>query len=218
VAWDGTGNVPTASSINFAAGQVVPNMAFVPSEVDTEDPTGTSVFAVVNNSTASTNVIVDVVGVVVANQTEGFRFETLAPTRIVDSRSGLGGVQSPIGANATRTYTAPSSVVGDTTWFLVANATAIAPTAATYMTISETGTTRPNVSNLNVAQSEVAANAAVVPLSAENQFDVYNNVGSVNFALDVAGVLNEYSVPAAGLAKASPSFDGSGTPKVAPRR
>jgi hypothetical protein len=212
VAWDGSDPMPLASSINFTAGQVVPNMAFVPAIPDSTDPDGTAYFGLVNNSsTARTHVAVDVVGVYVANQTEGYRFEPLAPTRVVDTRSGLGGVQGAIGANQARTYTAPSSVAGDSTGFLVGNATGITPTTATYMTISESGVERPNVSNLNLATGEVAANAAVVPLAEGNLFDVYNSLGSVDFALDVAGALNWYELPQPeGFAAASGGFDASG--------
>ena len=224
-AWDGTDPMPTASSVNYSKNQIVPNMAFVPSQADESDPSGTSIFAVVNGSrSARTHVAVDVVGVMAANQLEGYRFEPLTPTRIIDTRSGLGGPKAPLGPTPqSRTYSAPASTTSGATYFLVGNGTAISPTTATFLTLWESGEPRPEVSNINVAKSEVAANAAVVPLSEDFRFDVFNRNGSVNFALDVAGRFNAYSVPAPAGAKAYPSMavpssmDDTGRVHVTPR-
>ncbi|MDU0312390.1 hypothetical protein RKE38_01725 [Phycicoccus sp. M110.8] len=216
-AWDGTGARPNASNLNYVKGQVVPNMAVVPAVIDPGD--GTPVFAIENgSSTASVHVVVDVVGIYLVNQTEGLRFAPIAPQRIVDTRNGLGdGVASPIGAAGTRTFTAGSPAALDATYAIVANATAIAPTRATYLTLFEADQARPPVSNLNVAAGEIAANAAFVSLGTANRFSVYNNSGSVNLALDVTGRFDLYQVPTAAAPLRSPSLDQAVEPGSATR-
>lgn len=203
-AWDGSDPMPTASSVNFVKGQVVPNMAVVPTAADVD---GVPTIAVVNGSlNASTNFAVDIVGVYAVNGTSGLRFTPLAPRRIVDTRNGTGGFKGLIGAKVTKKFPAPTSVAVDSTWSLVGNATAIAPTAATYLTVFADGDTRPAVSNLNAAVGETVANAAVINLGLGNIFDVYNNAGSLNLAVDVSGRFDEYTVPAVGLTtSATPS-------------
>ena len=204
-AWDGSDPMPTASSVNFVKGQVVPNMAVVPTSADVD---GVPTIAVVNGSlNASTNFAVDIVGVYAANGTSGLRFTPLAPRRIVDTRNGTGGFTGVIGAKVTKKFQAPASVAIDSTWSLVGNATAISPTAATYLTVFADGDARPAVSNLNAATGETVANAAVVNLGLGNIFDVYNNAGSLNLAVDVSGRFDEYTVPAVGLASSATSSE-----------
>jgi hypothetical protein len=200
-AWDGSGATPTASSVNFVKGQVVPNMAVVPTMLD---DTGAPSIAVVNASpSASTNVAVDIVGVYLAGQSQGLRYTPLTPTRIVDTRTGTGGLKGVIGPKGVHRFQAPGSVAVDATYALVANATAIAPTAGTYVTLYAGGDPRPGVSNLNAATGEIAANAAFINLGPANVFDVYNNSGNINVAVDVAGRLDLFTVPAAPAVGAS---------------
>lgn len=197
-AWDGSTPMPNASSVNFVKGQVVPNMAVVPTSVN---GAGAPTIAVVNGSaSAATQVAVDIVGVYLANSASGLRFTPLAPTRIVDTRNGTGGFKGLIGAKVTKKFAAPGGVAIDPTFALVGNATAISPTAATYLTVFADGGTRPAVSSLNAVAGETVANAAVVNLGPGTLFDAYNNAGSLNLAMDVAGRFDEYTVPTAGLA------------------
>ena len=215
VAWDGTGDVPPSSSVNFVKGQTVPNMAVVPAAPDPDF--GFPSFVVANGPSATVDVAVDVVGVYVANQAEGLRFEPMTPKRIIDTRTGVGGYRGTIGPTTkTRTFTAPAEVAGADTVVLVANTTAIAPTAATFLKVWENGTPQPPVSNLNAAKGENVANATFVNLSALNRFDVYNNSGAVNLAMDVAGRFEYYLVPTAGTASARQLAAADGLRDLAP--
>jgi hypothetical protein len=190
-AWDGSDPMPGTSNVNFVKGQVVPNMAVVPVRL----VNGLPEFVVANGPNATTDVAVDIVGAYVAKQTEGLRFTPLTPRRIVDTRNGIGGFKAAIGEKVTKRFPAPSAVANDLTYALAGNATAIAPTKSTFLTVFADGDPRPAVSNLNAAVGETAANATVVNLGPGNFFNVYNNRGNVNLALDVAGRFDAYTVP-----------------------
>ena len=185
-AWNGDENaIPNTSNLNFAAGQTTSNMVLVP----VTHSTGTSGqalvdFAVGNASTGDVDVIIDVVGVY--SKGDGLRFRSAgSPKRIVDTRTGVG--TTTLGAATTRTVTAPSTVANSSTIALVTNTTAVKPTAATYLTLWETGTTRSAASNLNPAAGQTVANMAMVGLSELYKFNIYNNAGTTDVIVDVAG-------------------------------
>ena len=198
IVWDGSDPVPTASNLNFVKGQVVPNMAVVPTQPDASD--GVPTFTFKNVSKGSTHVLVDIVGVYEAGQTSGLRFRPLPPTRILDTRNGTGSVKQPLGSASTRSFTAPGAVAGDPTAALVANTIAIAPTMATYLTVWADDPDFPDrpapASNLNASPGEVVANATVTPMGPGNRYNIYNNKGLTNTVMDVTGSFEVYNPPA----------------------
>jgi hypothetical protein len=186
---------PAASSLNFAAGQTVANMVIAPTSYNATAKI--PAINVKNTSSGSTEVIVDVVGFYDQDATVGLRFHAIAPKRIIDTRTGTGGVKAPLAKNTTRKYTAPAAVAGADTFALVANTTAVAPTASTYLTVWDGSSSRPTISNLNAAAGQVVANATVAPLDDTNAFNVYNNAGSTNVIMDVTGSFEYHEAPAA---------------------
>ena len=76
---------------------------------------------------------------------------------------------------------------------VIANLTAIAPTAATYLVMyPATPNKAPNASDINLSSGEVLPNLVVVeldPLAGAGQGDVdlYNAAGSVNAVVDIEG-------------------------------
>lgn len=217
-AWNGDENaIPNTSNLNFAAGATTSNMVLVPvtHRIDTD---GTPVvdFAVGNSSTGTVDVIVDVVGVYATG--DGLRFRSAgAPKRIVDTRTSVG--TTTLGPATTRTVTAPSTVANSTTIALVTNATAVKPTAATYLTLWQTGVTRSSASNLNPAAGQTVANMAMVALNEVNKFNIYNNAGTTNVIVDVAGRFdispNLLGAPSTFSGRTAPS---AATSQVAPLR
>ncbi|TPG19253.1 hypothetical protein [Pedococcus bigeumensis] len=211
VAWNGALPVPTASNLNFVKGQVVPNMAIVPTQPDPND--GVPLFTFKNASKGTTHVLIDIVGVYEAGQPTGLRYRPLPPTRILDTRNATGTVKSPLGAAETRSFTAPGSVAGDATWALVANTVAVAPTAATFLTVWEddAAVPRPAASNLNASPGEVVANATITPMGAGNKYKIYNNKGLTNTVMDVTGSFEEFTPAAIAGAQKSLGADAAGT-------
>lgn len=222
-AWNGDENaIPNTSNLNFASGKTTSNMVIVPvTHTVGADSTGATVplltFGIGNASPGTVDVIVDVVGVYSTG--DGLRFRSIgAPKRIVDTRTSLG--TTTLSAGTTRIVTAPSTVSNSTTVALVTNATAVNPTAATYLTLWQAGITRSAASNLNPAAGQTVANMAMVGLSDLNQFAIYNNAGRTDVIVDVAGRMDLSPNLAPG---ASPSVTSRTAPtavssRVAPLR
>jgi hypothetical protein len=218
-AWNADENaIPNTSNLNFAAGATTSNMVLVPvtHRLDT-DGTPLIDFAIGNSSNGTVDVIVDIVGVYAKG--DGLRFRSAGtPKRIVDTRTSVG--TTTLGPATTRTVTAPSTVANSITVALVTNATAVKPTAATYLTLWQTGVTRSSSSNLNPAAGQTVANMAMVALNDVNKFNIYNNAGTTNVLVDVAG---RFDV-SPNLATAPSAFSGStaapkaSTAQVAPLR
>lgn len=186
-AWNGDETaIPNTSNLNFTTGKTTSNMVIVPVThgVASDGTTPIIKFGIGNASPGTVDVIVDVVGLYATG--DGLRFRSVgAPKRIVDTRSSLG--TTTLNSATTRTVTAPSTVAGASTVALVTNATAVSPTAATYLTLWETGIARSAASNLNPAAGQTVANMAMVGLSQSGQFNIYNNAGRTNVIVDVAG-------------------------------
>lgn len=206
-AWDGgLSDRPSTSTVNFPKGATVPNMAIVPTAPC--DPgvcngqTGDAPFiGVYNGARGSVNVIVDVVGFFDDGTLgDGFRFHPITPTRIVDSRIGK-GVPNSLGAKETDVITPPASLADPNTGALALNVTAVGATSSTFVTLWPDGEARPNVSNLNPAAKQTVPNAAITNLSLAEKFDVFNNVGTINLVIDVAGAYEFYPFTTAGAVK-----------------
>jgi hypothetical protein len=198
---DGGPVVPETSTLNFAPGTVTPNMAIVPvgpCSDCTGDWYGKPSITVLNGSAGTVHVLVDVVGFFDDGQLgDGLRFKPLTPTRIVDTRTGLG--TTTLAAGETKPVTAPAPVAGNDTYALVTNTTAVMPTLTTFLTLWAGAETQPGVSNLNAVKDQVVANVTVTDVGNGNVFDVYNSVGVTNVVVDVMGTMEfiPNTVPAA---------------------
>uniref|UniRef100_UPI0039831D4C fibronectin type III domain-containing protein n=1 Tax=Lapillicoccus sp. TaxID=1909287 RepID=UPI0039831D4C len=115
-------------------------------------------------------------------------FTGITPTRILDTRNGLGlptATPAALGAGATMTLTVPNLPPGATAVAL--NVTVTDPTAASYLTIYPGGTTRPTASNLNYEPGQTIPNMVQVPLGANNTVTIYNSAGTVEVIADLVG-------------------------------
>ena len=179
--WSG-GAKPAVSTLNFAANQTVSNASVLR---PTSDGLGNDQFLVANGSAGQTGVVIDVVGwyddLSVGG---GLRFHPLTPTRIVDSRLHLGA--AAIGPAATVQLGVPVSLGTTRTAALVTNVTAIAPTAATYLTLWPSGPTPP-ASSLDAAAGVATAGMVTTALSTARGFALFNASGSTDIAVDVTG-------------------------------
>ncbi len=198
---------PLASSLNWTAGQTVPNLVEV-----ALGPTGqVNVF----NAAGSADVIVDVEGYVTtpaATPGPSGLFNAVTPSRILDTRNGTGSATpgGSIGPNSTITLpVAGDGVVPPSgAAAVVLNVTVTRPSAASYLTVFPTGN-RPLASNLNFAAGQTVPNRVIVPLNASGSISFYNAYGSVDVIADISGWLTDAS---------NPSATGSRFAPVAPAR
>ncbi|MGS2617291.1 choice-of-anchor D domain-containing protein [Micromonospora sp. LZ34] len=193
-AWSGEGDLPTSSTVNYGAGKVVPNLAFVQTTWCGTCVSGRWVRSFTVHTSQSANVVVDLVGVIddgtVAN---GLRFRPLSPTRIVDSRSGL-GTSGALGPNVTRRIVAPATMASEATRALAMNVTAVSPASNTVITVwpADAGLGKPATSNLNPAAGQIVSNAAIAGIGPQDAFHAHNLTGSTHLVADVVGTFYLY--------------------------
>ena len=224
-AWAGNTAPPTASTLNFVAHQTVPNMAIVPTEYCSNCGNASESFQILNHSTGAANIVVDVVGFFDDGTYGGSRFHPIVPTRIVDTRSNLGGPRlTPPTANETNTIVPPSAVAGADTVEMVQNVTAVLPSAGTFLTLwpAYSGSVQPHTSNVNANAGQTVANAAITPLGDNNAFHITNGNGTVNVLVDATGRFDAFpsfsfglNPVATALALRSGASAGSGSASAA---
>jgi len=186
---------PTASNLNWTAGKTIPNLV--------EVPLGDSGQISVYNAAGSTDVIADVAGWVnqpVATPGPDGRYHPLLPARILDTRSGVGGISQPVGPGQTITvHVAGKGLVpGSGAEAAMLNVTATNPSATSYLTVFPTGASQPTASNLNFTAGQSVPNRVAVALGTGGQISIYNPVGTVDVVADVNGWFTDTTVGGSG--------------------
>jgi hypothetical protein len=164
------------SSVNFRAGQDVPNLVTVPVGADGN----VRVF----NSAGCVHVVLDVFGYYGSTATS--RFNAADPTRILDTRSGAGGVSGPLGPDSTAAFhVAGRGGVPANATAAVLNVTATEGTVFSYLSITPLGGN--STSNINFVAGQDRPNLVTVPLASDGTARVYNAQGAVHVLVDVMG-------------------------------
>ncbi|MFF7181874.1 hypothetical protein [Streptomyces sp. NPDC008121] len=174
---DGTTRT-SASNLNFTAGQTIPNLVVVP---------------VVNgrvsfyNRAGSVDLLADVAGYYTTDGT-GSTYRPVTPTRLMDTRAGLGVPKARIGPAGTVTLQVAgiSGIPAAGVTAVVLNVTATGPTATSFVSVYPNGTARTSASNLNFTAGKTIPNLVVVPV-VNGKVSFYNHSGSVDLLADVAG-------------------------------
>jgi hypothetical protein len=185
-AWASGATRPMVSNLNFVAGQTVANRVVVMLSFD-----GKADFF---NSAGTTDIVVDVNGWFTDSTVTGTgsRFSPMAPVRILDSRTGVGGFSDPWGAKSGRALTVagvggvPSMTDPNPPTAVVANITVTDTTAQSFLTAWPDGAARPLASDLNWTRGAVA-NLAVVQVGPTGKIDIYNAAGCTDVIVDVVG-------------------------------
>jgi hypothetical protein len=195
---------PTGTStINLLPGVVRANRVMV--ELGPTTTGGPHDALCVYNAAGTINVLVDANGwygsaTATASPT-GYQYQALEPTRICDTRTvsascasgaiSAGGLQRliTVAGHAGVPAFANLPVVA-----IIANLTAVAPSAATYLTLFPASQTGPgSVSDLNLLAGAVLPNLAVVEVDTiaadphDGEVYLYNGAGSVNAIIDLEG-------------------------------
>jgi hypothetical protein len=176
--------IPTASNINGAAGDTLPNLVTV--------KVGTGGKVRFRNQNGSINVIADVVGYY--EHGTGDAFHALSPIRALDSRGSTGGWNGKLlsGSGNTRSLQVSSSppngvaTVTPNASAVIMNVTATDAVTGTFITVYPSGSP-PNSSNLNVSAGQTIPNLVITKLASGGSVRFYNAQGSVNVIADVVG-------------------------------
>jgi subtilisin family serine protease len=179
--WPTGTSLPTASNLNFVAGEVRANL------VSVRVGTGGKVNFQLNAGSA--DLVADVVGWYgdgTGAGASGSRYSPQSPYRILDSRIGTGGYSTPWGPGTTRDLSLPG--VPDDATAVVLNVTATNPTAATFATVWPSDVLRPDpASNINLVPGQTSPNLVIVGIGANRKVSLYNNAGTIDFIADVVG-------------------------------
>jgi len=169
---------PNASSLNYVAGLVVPNLVIA--------KIGTNGKISVYNANGAVHVIVDILGYL--SSTAPGRHFPLPAAKVLDTRSGSGG-SGAVGPNSTTQVQilGQGGVPATGVSAVAVNIAALGPTADTFLTAWPGGETRPNTSNLNPRKNVDVANLAILKVGANGKIQIYNYLGSTNILVDVVG-------------------------------
>lgn len=162
--------LPPVSSVNFVAGQTVANLV----------QTGSAGGSVCVFSSGRAHIIVDLQGVY--DSVGGLRYQAVAPTRLVDTRVGVGSVYGRVGQETRAAGVLPAnapvatSPVPAAVQALMVSLVAVAPRAGGWAEIGpclEPASTVPyGASTVNFVANEIVANQAITPTRAASGVDV----------------------------------------------
>ncbi|WP_392542314.1 hypothetical protein [Oryzobacter telluris] len=125
----------------------------------------------------------------------GGDLEPLVPSRVLDTRTGVGAPGGLVGAggvvslDVTGVGGVPDAGVGA----VALNVTAVAASATTYVTVWPHGAVRPVASSLNLVRGDTAPNLVVTKVGRDGKVDLFNNSGAVHLLADVVGWFPEAS-------------------------
>jgi DNA-binding beta-propeller fold protein YncE len=172
---------PTASNLNFTAGETIANLVTV--------PVGSDGAVDFYNNAGSTDLVADLAGYYTTASGAGSSYVPLSPSRVLDTRNGTGGYTTPVGP--AETISLQVAGVGDVpatgVTAVVLNVTATDTTAGSYVTVYPDGETQPTASSLNFTPGETIPNLVVVPVGADGKVDFYNHTGSTDLVADLEG-------------------------------
>ncbi|HWM20651.1 MAG TPA: hypothetical protein VNO51_13250 [Ilumatobacteraceae bacterium] len=176
--WPGGSAQPATSSVNFGAGESVPNLVTVGVGADGE----ILIHDFLYSETGTTHVIVDVVGYYQAG------FNPIVPSRIVDTRVGLGGIRLGPGEVRTVQIEGAGSLPATTISAVALNVTAVSPTGeGGFLTIWPTGQPMPVASSLNFVPGDIIANAVISGVGDDGTISIFNFSGDTDVLVDVTG-------------------------------
>ncbi len=164
------------SSLNFEAGQTVANLVIA--------KLGAGGSVSVFNAAGDVDVLADVVG---SFSSDGLgRHHSTSPTRVLDTRNGI-GVPSALGTSVVTLPLAGSSPVPNGATGVVMNVTVTGPTAQSYLTVWPQGEPRPTASSLNYRADTTVANLVIARLGTDGGVHLANDAGSTHVLADVVG-------------------------------
>ena len=224
---------PPFSTLNLKAGEVRANRVMVQLGPAASGDADTSIC--VYNAAGTINVLVDANGWFGGGSAaSGAQYQAIAPTRICDTRSGSGlpcagktlgpgGIDAAVVAGEGGL---PATGASSPAVAVIANLTAIAPTASTYVTIYPANQSGHSVSDINLSAGEVVPNLAVVSVDTSGDarngdVDLFNAAGKVNALLDVegwfqltyasgiSGIVSDTQTPAQPIENATVTYTGT---------
>jgi hypothetical protein len=182
-----TGSAPSADT---ALSYQTNNIASLSADV----PLGTVGTITIVPEVSTTEVIADISGYYTTN-TSGQVYHSVNPTRLVDTRSGIGGITGAVSAKGTYPLSgaATQQITTATNPTLALMLTSTQSTASGFAVAYPTGTSQPGTSNLNWNSGQSIANLALTPTGTNGGISIYNNDnGTTQLVIDCSGYFANY--------------------------
>lgn len=173
---------PETSSLNMTPGLTIANLVVT--------KVGAGGMVSLFNRFGTTHLVADVVGYSTASE----HLQPIVPSRILDTRSGVGTPAGKVGPSASIDVVVvgrggvPVTGVGS----VLLNLTVTQPTADSYVTVWPTGLERPEASSLNMSSGETRPNMVVAKVGADGKVSLFNRFGTTHLIADVVGWMPEY--------------------------
>ncbi len=174
---------PTASNINFEAGQTVPNLVIAQVGAD-------GYVELYNGGWEPVDLIADVTGHF--GQREAGGYAPQAPARVVDTRYGTGTQRGPVAGQGS--FTVKVAQPGATAVAL--NVTVTNPQEAGHLTVHPAGQAAPTTSNVNFTAGQTVANSVIVPVGKDGEITVRNGAWAPSDV--IVELVGTYSTTSAG--------------------
>ena len=177
-------SLPASSTINFPAGDIRANNVIV--RVGSDGTLWADLWT--DGTGNNVDLVLDVSGYFTASG--GASFHTLDPARVLDTRTGVGGVTTSLAANRPITVQVTGHAgVPAGALAIAANLTGISTGTGGFAAMGPTVSASTPFSNLNLPSKDTRANGATTPLAARGSLQVVFGAagGTVNVFLDACG-------------------------------
>lgn len=183
--WPAGETRPNVWTIRSPDGQIVANSAIVKAGTNG----GISVYASEN-----TDLLIDISGYYTDNPAvAGLAYYPLTPCRVIETRIDYRTPAGPFGPPSMTPRQTRSFRFPDTPYCVVPQAaaysvtiTVVPPGPLAYLTAWPSGTSQPNVSNINSFVGRVLANSVIIPASPNGSIDVFT-YDATDFIIDING-------------------------------
>jgi alpha-tubulin suppressor-like RCC1 family protein len=195
---------PTASSLNLVPGDTRPNQVTV--------SLGANRTVSLYNNVGNVHLVADLAGYYGTGA--GAKYTALPPQRVFDTRDN----NAAVGPGGTMVLGLGEWIPASAT-AVTFNLTATNATASTFVTAWPADAPRPNASNVNVPIGDTRANLVTVAVGADLDAFLYNNAGSVDLIVDLAGFYTpDYGASFVPLSptRVLDTRNGTGTPGTNP--
>jgi hypothetical protein len=169
--------VPSTSTVNFGVADTVANRAMV-----MLSPEG----AVEVYASTAAHVVLDVVGWF-GSGGQGLRYNTVKPSRILDTRHGIGGLDALQGGTTSVLDVGGRGGVPEDAKSIMATLTVTGPSKPSFATAWSGGADQPGTSDLNFPQGTTRANLIAPEISSDGAASLTINSGQANAVVDVLG-------------------------------
>jgi hypothetical protein len=173
---------PNSSNINFAPGDVIPNLVLA--------PVGAGGKVRLDNFSGRVDVVADVVGWFDTGPPTGDGFVGVTPSRLLDTRDGTGGIGGRFASGDRRDLlVAGRGGVPTNASAVVVNVTAVDPGSSGFVTVWPSGAPQPLASSLDTAPGRTRPNLVVAKLGAGGAISLYDyaDFGGTDLVVDVVG-------------------------------